>query len=496
MGIWNRILGVSAIAAAASLTAPSVWGQAPPAPPVIPAFVPAQTPSLPPPEVVMQSGAIAPPVLPLAVAKPTEPAAPAPTIIAPAAPPVIVPSELPAPAVPVVAPAIPATPVVPASTATPGLVPLTQPNASTITTNYIAPSTGSAVAITSSAPAPMTGMPSLAVKQILPDTLGPGQPVTIDVNVTNTGTRTAESVVLTGWWTEGYDISETSVAAYTINGRKAWGMGAIAAGESRGVKLKLTPSSTARPIEFRSGFDATFSSAVTDTRSVRVLKPEMKLSVTAPETILVGQPVNIGVKVTNCGQLELKQAKVEILLPEVVQHPNGSKLGTQIAEIAVGKDEMVPLNLTGARSGEGKVKVIVTAPGCEPQEQELRLNVVDAKLAITMHGPKTIYQNWPATYEAVIENQSSVPLKGTSIEVKLPTGLAELRASDKPGYDASSHRVVWSIDTLQPGEKRTVLWFGFAKQTDDLNTSATISIGGMPVKRTEWTTKNAGAEPK
>jgi len=420
---------------------------------------------------VMQTGAVAPPT----IAVPVE---------------VTAPGVIPATVVTPVAP-----PSMPATT-TPGLVPLTAPApAPMVTTNYTSPTSYSG-AITSSAPAPMTGMPSLAVKQILPDTLGPGQPVVIDVNVTNTGTRTADSVVLTGWWTEGYEITETSVAAYTINGRKAWGMGAIAAGESRGVKMKLTPSATARPIEFRSGFDATFSSAVSDTKAVRVLKPEMKLSVTAPETILVGQPVNLGVKVMNSGQLELKQAKVEILLPEVVQHPNGSKLGTQIAEIAVGKEESIPLSLTGARSGEGKIKVLVSAPGCEPQEQEIRVNVVDAKLAITMSGPKTIYQNWPATYEAVIENQSSVPLKGTAIEVKLPTGLAELRASDKPGYDAASHRVVWAIDTLQPGEKRTVLWFGFAKQVDDLNTSATISVGGMPVKRAEWSTKNAGPEPK
>jgi len=470
MRIWNRILGVSTILA--SSIAGNAWGQAPQAPPVIPAYVPHATAPLAPPEVVMQTGAVAPPTVAVPVVVPTG-----------------TPMEITAPAI------IPAAAVIPATTTTPGLVPLTTP-APVVTTNYAAPQNTTSVAITSSAPAPSTGMPSLAVKQTLPDTLGPGQPVVIDVHVSNTGTRTAESVVLTGWWTEGYEITETSVAAYTINGRKAWGMGAIAAGESRGVKVKLTPNATARPIEFRSGFDATFSSAVSDTKAVRVLKPEMKLIVTAPETILVGQSINIGVKVANSGQLELKQAKVEILLPEVVQHPNGSKLGSQIAEIAIGKDESILLNLTGARSGEGKIKVIVSVPGCDSQEQEVRLIVVDAKLAITMSGPKTIYQNWPATYEAVVENQSSVPLKGTSIEVKLPTGLSDLRASDKPGYDASSHRVVWAIDTLQPGEKRTVLWFGFAKQTDDLNTSATISVGGMPVKRAEWNTKNAGAEPK
>ena len=121
---------------------------------------------------------------------------------------------------------------------------------------------------------------------------------------------------------------------------------------------------------------------------------------------------------------------------------------------------------------------------------------MEAKLAVTIHGPKTIYKDWPATYEAVIENQGSYPVKAACLEVKLPTGMTDLRASDKPGHNAGRNLIVWTFDTLQPGEKKTVIWFGFAKQADDLFTTGTVSVGGAPIRRAEWTTKNLGTEAK
>ena len=128
--------------------------------------------------------------------------------------------------------------------------------------------------------------------------------------------------------------------------------------------------------------------------------------------------------------------------------------------------------------------------------QEIRITCQEMKVGVTMNGPKSLYQNWPATYEAVIENTGDQPIRGASFEIKLPSGLNELRASDKPGYDAKDHRIVWTIESLNPGEKRTVNWFGFAKQADDLVTTGTVSVNALPIKRAEWTTKNLGGEKK
>ena len=398
---------------------------------------------------------------------------------------------LPAPAAPLETPALrPATP----KPVDGGLVPLASSNSPYPLPALPAPtvpnSSGSVAVI------PVTGQPSLNVKQILPESIGPGQAVAAEISVTNTGGKVAENVVLLGWWTDGYDLGETSVASYSMNGKRAWGMGAIAAGETRSLKVKLVPGANARPTEFRSGFDATFSSSSSDTRSVKVLKPELGLHIGAPDTALLGQPITVTVKIKNPGAGAVGKITVQALLPDSLKHPKAQDLITDVAALAGGASESIPLELTANRAGESKGKIRVEAEGCEAIEQEFRVNVIEAKLAVTLSGPKAIYQNWPATFEAVIENQGAYPVKGASLEVKLPTGLTDLRASDKPGHNAGRNLIVWTLDTLQPGEKKTVIWFGFAKQAEDLFSAGTLSVGGAPVRRAEWTTKNLGTEAK
>ena len=393
---------------------------------------------------------------------------------------------------PVVRPATTPVPTLPADV---GLVPLAPTLAPVPITPTPKPtntgSTSGSVAIIQ-----VTGQPSLSVKQTLPESIGPGQAVSAEVSVTNTGGKLAENVVLLGWWTDGYDLGETSVTSYTINGKRAWGMGAIAAGETRTLKVKLSPASNARPTEFRSGFDATFSSSSSDTRSVKVLKPELGLQIVAPENVLLGQPITVTIKVKNPGQTSVNKISVQAVIPDALKHPKAQDLVTDVSVLQAGATEAVPLELTATKLGETKGKIRIEAEGCEAIEQEFRVTVMEAKLAVTLNGPKMLYQNWPATYEAVIENQGSYPVKAASLEIKLPTGMSDLRASDKPGHNVGRNLIVWTFDTLQPGEKKTVIWFGFAKQADDLLTTGTLSIGGAPVRRAEWTTKNLGNETK
>gem|GEM_PF-3188458 len=369
-----------------------------------------------------------------------------------------------------------------------------QPIAAPFHANVVAPP----VAMYPVAASVANSTPQLVVKQVLPEQIAPGQPVLADVTVTNTGGRTADFVVITGWWTQGYELTQESVASQQLNGKRAWGMGSIAAGESRMVRLKLTPmSGPLTATEFRSGFDATYSSAVTDTRSIKLLKAELSLSTSAPDLSFVGQTVTMKVNVKNPSAVTMQKVNVIVRLPEHLRHATGkANLETDIAQLAPGATETIPLEFVVMKPGENMVLVHIEAPNCEAIDQKQRVLSIEPKIGVSLHGPKTLFQNWPATFEAIIENQGDTPLKSTSLEVKLPKGMQELRASDKPMFDAASHRLVWTIDSLQPGEKRTIVWFGVVKQTEDLVTTGTISIGSTPIKRAEWTTKNAGPEGK
>jgi Domain of unknown function DUF11 len=377
------------------------------------------------------------------------------------------------------APTAPVAPTVPTAT---GVVPITQPapiQAPAMTT----------VGVLNTGPA------MLSVKQVLPDSISPGQTVSASVAVTNTGGRPAEQVTLTGWWSTGYELVEAVQVAAPASGKRAWGLGTLQAGETRTVEVKFQPQTGTTATEFRSGFDATFNSA-SDSKTVKVSKPELQLSIEAPATAFVSQPLQALLKIKNPSGTPIKQVTIRTLLSDVVSHPKGSDLENELASIAAGATEIIPLNMTVTKGGEGRLRVRIGATGCESVEQEVKLVTMEARMTVAMGGPKTLYQNWPATYEAVIENQGDQAIRNVSYEVKLPTGFTDLRASDGPGYDAASHRIVWKFDQLKPGEKKTILWFGFGKQPDDLTMTGTLTVGGSPVKRSEYTTKNLGAEQK
>jgi len=385
---------------------------------------------------------------------------------------------------PLVAPALPPTgspyeavpkPVLPAAAATGAPAPSPSPAYTTIAT--------------------MQGPAMLSVKQTLPESISPGQPVQAEVTVANNGGKSADGVVLSGWWTTGYELNDASTFNQATKGKFAWTLGTLAPGESRTLKFKFVPQSGTQASEFRSGFDATFNSA-SDTRTIKVTKPELQLALEAPPMAFVGQPVQVLLKIKNPTAAAISNVTIRTLLPEVVSHAKGNDLENELASIPAGGTEIIPLTITAMKSGEGRVRVRIGGAGCDAIEQEVKIAATEARLAVAIGGPKAIYKDWPATFEATVENQGDQTIKNASFEVKLPAGLSDLRASDTPGYDATTHRIVWKFDQLKPGEKKTVLWFGIAKTADDLTTTGTLGVGGLPLKRGECATKNLGAESK
>ena len=224
-----------------------------------------------------------------------------------------------------------------------------------------------------------------------------------------------------------------------------------------------------------------------------MLKPELQIAVEGSETAFAGQSHTLHLKIKNPSAAGLEKVAVKVELPEGLAHPKGGSLESEIAVLAASSTETIPLHLTAVKAGVGRIKVKVSSPGCDALTHDVLVNVIEARVSVGISGPKQLYSNWPATFEATVENNGDHPIKGATFDVKLPSGLSDLRASDKPGLDATANRLVWKLD-LAPGEKKTVFWFGFAKQSDDLTTTGTISVSGTPLKRAEQVTKNLGAE--
>jgi len=217
--------------------------------------------------------------------------------------PVVVPPPVAVEPAPFIRPAT----TVPAAPTDGGLVPLAPPTATPIPSPSTTPgtpapiskhSTGGSVAVVQ-----VTGQPALSVKQTLPEKHRPrpacdGRSERDEHRRQARRERRAHGLVdrrLRPHRNLGHELHAQRQARLGPGRHRRRG-NPHAQGEAQ-----ARPGTTAPP-KFRSGFDATFSSSSSDTRSVKVLKPELGLQIVAPEMAMLGQPLTVNIKVKNPGQ--------------------------------------------------------------------------------------------------------------------------------------------------------------------------------------------------
>jgi len=89
-------------------------------------------------------------------------------------------------------------------------------------------------------------------------------------------------------------------------------------------------------------------------------------------------------------------------MPDGLKHAKAQDLVTDLGVIQAGGAEAIPLELTAKQKSARPKAASASKPRAASRfEQEFKVTVMEAKLAVTIHGPKTIYKDWPATYEAV-----------------------------------------------------------------------------------------------
>jgi uncharacterized repeat protein (TIGR01451 family) len=103
---------------------------------------------------------------------------------------------------------------------------------------------------------------------------------------------------------------------------------------------------------------------------------------------------------------------------------------------------------------------VVVAAGGLRQEAQRRIQVGEAKLALTKSGPARRPVNREASYRITVTNAGTMPATNVQVvddlfhDKPLRSGLEFVRASD--GGQLRGREVHWALGTLPPGGSRTV----------------------------------------
>lgn len=329
----------------------------------------------------------------------------------------------------------------------------------------------------------------LVVQQILPPLIPAGKPFTATITVSNPTGTPADEVYLTGNWSATHTLGSSNPPPTRSDNPVTWLLGRLGSQEQRTVSLTFVPVSGATGTEFRTDFDVSYRIGQKSVQSAPIAQASIGMTVDAPPVVVVGTPVTIRLDLKNTGATAAQSIRLHSTMPETLTHPKGPELEAEIGVIAAGHTEVVPLVVTPTRAGPIRAVFKLTGTGMAEVESEVLLTAIEAKLTLGVYGPRELPQGWPGTYEVTIRNDGTRTATGVQVQIPVPEGYTDLRATPGAKLDPTANKLVWPVESLLPGQERKLIWLGVASQSGERVISATALLGTTAVQATNWTTR-------
>jgi len=257
--------------------------------------------------------------------------------------------------------------------------------------------------------------------------------------VRNTSSQIVQKVVVQVRAPKGTSVKDTSPAAKVVDGVYLWELGTLDVKEAKHLKLSIT---TTTPGEM--GCQAWVTFTGTAGMKVNVQEPKLKITITAPEKVAIGDPVPVTYTVKNIGDCtaeNVQHALVQLETPKGVMQT--------IATLAPGEERKEVVQLRANAGGEMNVTAEAKAADCQAVSAAAKTQVLVPKLSVKVTGPDQIMVNRKATYKVRVENVGQLAIKDVKVRRIVPTGWRMVTGNWLANSDAEPDLF---INELIPGQ--------------------------------------------
>jgi uncharacterized repeat protein (TIGR01451 family) len=297
--------------------------------------------------------------------------------------------------------------------------------------------------------------PQLTVEKRGPKEIQVGQPARFEILVRNVGSATAHEVTLRDEVPRGTAlIATTPPAAPADAAAKAelvWLLGALPPGGEARVLMELMPEA-----EGDVGSVASVSFRADATLRTRATKPALAIDCPPPEPVRIGGDVEVTLTISNPGSGTATGVVLEAFLPETVSHRAGGELEVDVGQLRPGESKTIDLVLGTRRPGRAPARFVARADGGIEIDQPLPIPVTAPTLEITIDMPVRRFLQRPATCTISMVNAGTASARAVELAAQLPPGMKFVRANHAGWHDERTHRVLWNLEELPPGETGTV----------------------------------------
>ncbi|VAX40275.1 hypothetical protein MNBD_PLANCTO02-1922 [hydrothermal vent metagenome] len=293
------------------------------------------------------------------------------------------------------------------------------------------------------------GHPQLSIRKIAPKKAALGEKMVYKIIVRNTGSTTAQKVIVEDRIPKGSKLDKTKPQAEKRGKRLTWKLGTMKPGAEKVILVRVIPTTTG---QIGSVALVNFVSEVA--AETMVTAPKLALTLTGPQATTVGEPLVYKFRVTNIGSAMAKKVYILNLLPNELEHPNGGDLESEIGSLGVGQSREIKLTVTARAEGKVINKATAVAEGGFKAEASIAVKIDGPILSITRSGPKHRYLGRPARFDNNVKNESDSTIQQVIIVEEIPDGFRFDKASAGGKYNSQKGEIIWQIKNLKAGETR------------------------------------------
>ena len=295
--------------------------------------------------------------------------------------------------------------------------------------------------------------PNLVLQKTAPKNASVGSPLDYSIFVRNEGDATAFEVIVEDEVTSSVEVNGARPQPDfdRSTGKLIWRFDAIKPGDAEEIKVQVTPTGEGTldgvaSVKFKSRVQAT----------TVVTAPRLRLQMTGPKEVKLGEEVAYRYVITNDGTGEARDVFLRTLLPNGggFNHPQGRDLEYEIQSMRPGEQREIILSVVAGEPGEHQTKAELTASGTGSEQATWQTNVVGAQLQIVRRGPKRRYVGRAGVYENVVTNETNFDSIDAKLIEQVPDGMRFISADNGGRYDAESRSVTWTIHRIGAGRQK------------------------------------------
>lgn len=370
--------------------------------------------------------------------------------------------------------------------------PLPTPGGPTVTTERNSPAPRTLpVDVPAPAPAGVPTAASLSAKQApcvtveyeMPESVGVGQPLVYALIVKNTGTSPVNGVRVEQEVPAGVTYQSSDPPAETsTDGKLGWAVGGMEAGAEKRIKVTVKPADEG---EVKGRATVSFSTAVEG--KVKVTRPRIGVTLSAPETVKVGEKVQFTIKLANTGSGAASSMTLHARLTDGLTHAAGNVIEAPLANLPAGQTKTLTLECTASKAGAQQCTLTVFADSNPGETAKANVSLVEPLLVAKQTGPAKCLVKGEPVYQIDLSNPGTAATDPVTVWTTIPEGFEVVQASDGGAFTATNRSVGWKLAGLSAGGSKslTLKLRSVAPADATIHTIATAAPDGGKVKGLE-----------